>query len=395
MRRAVSVVALCLVLATLAACSSGQDTPGQDPPGGEEPFSVNSEPTSSPAADREFGRGFNFDEQGKYTKAVYHYRKAAEMGQPFAMFNLGMCYADGTGVPQDNVLAHMWFNLAAAQHPPGKHRDRATHNRDIFAIERMTRAQVSEAQRLARAWRPKDTRQPEEQAVVTPRVQTPPTDSQTTPPDSQTSPTEEHLTGSGFVVSAEGHVVTNHHVVEGCREVRVANSGKVARLAVDTVVDLALLKIKTNQPNRATLRGGRGVRVGEDIIVAGYPLQGLLASDMSVTKGILSSLAGPGDDRRIIQITAPVQMGNSGGPVLDNSGNVVGVVVGRLDALKMANLTGALPQNVNFAISEGTVRAFLDAHDVPYDTAPSQTPMSGADIAAKAKRFTVLVDCWK
>ena len=383
MRRAVTVVALCLVLATWAACTPGQDTPDQ-----EERFSVKAEFTSSPAADREFNRGVRFDKQEDSAKAVYHYRKAAEMGHPFAQFNLGYHYAEGTGVPQDIVLAHMWFNLAAAQHPPGKHRDRATKNRNIAANERMTRAQVSEAQRLARAWRPKDTPRAQDLYGGRSGAAAPPT-------DSQTSPTEEHLTGSGFVVSAEGHVVTNNHVVEGCREVRVANSSKVTRLATDTLVDLALLKIKTNQSNRATLRGGRGVRVGEDIIVAGYPLQGLLASDVSVTKGILSSLAGPGDDRRIIQITAPVQMGNSGGPVLDNSGNVVGVVVGRLDALKMAILTGALPQNVNFAISEGTVRAFLDAHDVPYKTAPSKTPMSGADIAAKAKTFTVLVECWK
>ena len=124
-------------------------------------------------------------------------------------------------------------------------------------------------------------------------------------------------------------------------------------------------------------------------------MYGLLASGLNITKGIVSALAGPGDDRRIIQITAPVQPGNSGGPILDTSGNVVGVVVARLDALKMARLTGRLPQNVNFAISEGTARAFLDAHDVPYKTARSNTQMPTADIAAKAKGYTVLIECWK
>ena len=107
--------------------------------------------------------------------------------------------------------------------------------------------------------------------------------------------------------------------------------------------------------------------------MTGFPLHGLLTSGINVTKGIVSALAGPGDDRRIFQITAPVQPGNSGGPVLDASGNVVGVVVARLDAIKLARRTGRLPQNVNFAISEGTVRAFLDAHDVPYETAPSRS----------------------
>ena len=140
---------------------------------------------------------------------------------------------------------------------------------------------------------------------------------------------------------------------------------------------------------------GRGVRTGEDIVVAGFPLHGLLTSDINVTKGIVSALAGPGDDRRFIQITAPIQPGNSGGPVLDASGHVVGVVVARLDALKLARRTGRLPQNVNFAISEGAARAFLDAHDVPYKTARSNRTMPTADIAAKAKGYTVLIECWK
>ncbi|MDA1325678.1 MAG: serine protease, partial [Proteobacteria bacterium] len=88
------------------------------------------------------------------------------------------------------------------------------------------------------------------------------------------------------------------------------------------------------------------MRTGNDIIVAGYPLHGLLSSDLNVTKGIISALTGPGDDRRIMQITAPVQPGNSGGPLLDTSGNVVGVIVSKLNALRVARATGTLPANV-------------------------------------------------
>ena len=124
-------------------------------------------------------------------------------------------------------------------------------------------------------------------------------------------------------------------------------------------------------------------------------MHGLLIKVVNVTAGTISALAGPGDDRRIFQITAPVQPGNSGGPALDGSGHVVGVVVARLDALKMARRTGRLPQNVNFAISEGTARAFLDAHDVPYETARSDKIMPTADIAAMAKTYTVLIECRK
>ncbi len=147
--------------------------------------------------------------------------------------------------------------------------------------------------------------------------------------------------------------------------------------------------MRETSPLNAACRGGSGL---------GWRwccLHGLLTSDINVTTGTISALAGPGDDRRIFQITAPVQPGNSGGPVLDASGHVVGVVVARLDALKMAHLTGRLPQNVNFAISEGAARAFLDAHDVPYKTARSNRTMPTTDIAANAKGYTVLIECWK
>ncbi len=80
---------------------------------------------------------------------------------------------------------------------------------------------------------------------------------------------------------------------------------------------------------------------------------------------------------------------------MDLAGNVVGVVVAKLDAIKVANLTGDIPQNVNFAISAWTARAFLDAYNVPYETAPSKPRLTPADVAERAKEFTMLVECWK
>ena len=92
---------------------------------------------------------------------------------------------------------------------------------------------------------------------------------------------------------------------------------------------------------------------------------------------------------------APVQPGNSSGPVLDAVGSVVGVAVAKLDAIKTAQSTGDIPQNVNFAVSAGTARAFLDAESVPYETTPSNQAMAPADVAAAARKFTVLVECWR
>jgi hypothetical protein len=85
------------------------------------------------------------------------------------------------------------------------------------------------------------------------------------------------------------------------------------------------------------------------VIVAGYPLQGLLTSKASVTTGIVSALAGPKEDKKLIQITAPVQPGNSGGPLVDSQGNVVGIIVSKLNGLRVARTIGSLPENINFA----------------------------------------------
>ena len=196
--------------------------------------------------------------------------------------------------------------------------------------------------------------------------------------------------GSGFVVSNDGSVVTNYHVIKDCYDVRI-NSKVFETLMRDDDNDLALLKGESKDvADIAVFRSGRGIRLGDDIIVAGYPLQDYTRPGLNITKGSVSALP----STRHIQFTAPVQPGNSGGPLLDTSGNVVGVVVARLDALKMVKSTGTLPQNVNFAISGGIIRAFLDSRNVDYGTAASRDKLPTADIVATARGFTVPIECW-
>jgi S1-C subfamily serine protease len=112
-----------------------------------------------------------------------------------------------------------------------------------------------------------------------------------------------------------------------------------------------------------------------------------------VTTGIISALSGLRNDRRTIQITAPVQPGNSGGPLLGENGGVVGVVVGKLNAMKVAEVIGDIPQNVNFAVSLGTLQSFLNANDVPYALDDNNATKSPADITAEASHYTVLLEC--
>ena len=211
-------------------------------------------------------------------------------------------------------------------------------------------------------------------------------------------------TGTGFAIGEDGQIVTNHHVVADCAEVRVRPAGQDAMpgavVARDAGNDLALLRAQVRLPV-AAIRDDGGIRAGDSVVAVGFPLPGLLASDANVTTGTVSALAGIGNDTRFLQMTVPVQPGNSGGPLLDLEGRVVGVVVGKLDALKVASVTGDIPQNVNFAIKAGVLRSFLDASGVAVArrdllAEPAyRITLSPAAVGADAKAFTVLVECWK
>jgi S1-C subfamily serine protease len=216
------------------------------------------------------------------------------------------------------------------------------------------------------------------------------------------TPSRQEKTGSsgtGMVVAADGLVLTNHHVIDGCHEIKVRrNNDKLASailLYMDQANDLALLKINTRVAERdiAVIRTSPPVRNGEDIAVYGFPLTSLLSSSGNVTRGNISALMGLGDDVNFYQLTAPIQPGNSGGPLLDQSANVIGVVNSKLDELLLAKATGSLPQSVNFAIKANVVRTFLEAHNVSYRTASGGKKMDLPSIADIARRFTVSVVC--
>ena len=128
-------------------------------------------------------------------------------------------------------------------------------------------------------------------------------------------------------------------------------------------------------------------------MVVGFPLHGLLASEANVTTETVSALAGIGNDTRFLQITASVQSGNSGGPLLDGGGHIVGLIVSKLNALHIAKATGDIPQNINFAIKDTVAKSFLDSQSVEYETGASSKSLASADIGTAAKKFTLLLEC--
>ncbi|WP_133123364.1 S1C family serine protease, partial [Methylobacterium frigidaeris] len=188
---------------------------------------------------------------------------------------------------------------------------------------------------------------------------------------------------------------TNAHVVEECGRVEVRGPlGTVPAQVVarDAANDLAILRTGLTPPKVAALR--MGIRLGEPVAAFGYPLAGMLSTSGNFTLGNVTALTGLGDNTSYLQVSAPVQPGNSGGPLLDGNGNFVGVVTAKLNALKvMVATNGDIPQNVNFALKGAVAATFLESNGVAFTVGAAAAPMAPADLADHAKAMSVFVAC--
>jgi hypothetical protein len=205
------------------------------------------------------------------------------------------------------------------------------------------------------------------------------------------------ISGSGVVIGTHGEILTNAHVVKNCKQITVrSSSGDLAAAMLvtrDEKNDLAVVRTKFPLSRVAAFRGNSPIRAGDAVVVLGYPLAGLLATTANLSVGNVSALAGLGDDSRYLQISAPVQPGNSGGPMLDASGHLVGIVTSKLNAAVVARFTGDIPQNVNFALKAEVARTFLESKGIAYQTAHSDQQLSPADVGDIARPFTVRIEC--
>jgi uncharacterized protein len=327
------------------------------------------------------GRGVSRDREA----ALELFRRAAASGYALAQLNLAVAFDHGRLMPRDPLRAYIWYSIAARAGSDQTVREQAAQGRDRVA-QKIPLPEIETARVAARSWTPGS----------------PDPDEGMAPPwrSARRSRDGERLSsgGSGFIINRSGDVLTNHHVIDGCRELHVMRNEKpvVATLvATDPVDDLAILRLPEPVADSAPLRGDIPVKPGEAVVVVGFPLQGLLSSQASVTAGIVSRLAGPHDDTHQLQITAPVQPGNSGSPLLDASGAVVGIVVAKLNGLRIVKRTGTMPENINFAVNAKYARALLDRSGVSYQTAGAEETLSTPAIAERALKFTVLVQCFK
>jgi S1-C subfamily serine protease len=193
-------------------------------------------------------------------------------------------------------------------------------------------------------------------------------------------------TGSGFFVTEDGWFCTSYHVVENANKIIVqAKGGKFRAKLVkrDAANDLAILKVE-GRFRALPVAASRAVQLGENVFTIGFPNVGLQGFEPKLTRGEVSSIAGIQDDPRHFQISVPVQPGNSGGPLVDMRGNVVGIVRMQMDDIKALKITGSLPQNINYAVKGSLLLSLLES-------VPALSAKLKQSYTAKERRFEDVV----
>lgn len=199
-------------------------------------------------------------------------------------------------------------------------------------------------------------------------------------------------TGTGFMVSSDGYVVTNDHVIADYRELYVIFGGEPLDAAVvdrDSDLDVALLKIEASTD--ALPVDLITPRKGEEVAVIGYPSVQLLGNEVKATFGHINSLSGPENTPFFLQFSAATQPGNSGSPLLNNKGSVIGLVTASLNQASALEQTGTLAQNVNFALKTEFLLPILEL--VPGWQSPdaARKDMEATEVVEQSEDSVVLI----
>ena len=194
--------------------------------------------------------------------------------------------------------------------------------------------------------------------------------------------------GTGFFVSNTGHIITNHHVIEGCDNNKVSFKGKEIDsnvLAIDKMNDLAILKTNI-RPSKVYPVANEDASLLEDIIIAGYPLGKKVSAAIKTSKGSVTALAGYGDNYSEFQTDAALNQGNSGGPIMNQKGNVVGVAVANYGKKQGV-------ESFNFGIKSSTLKTFASANGLTF-LPPNNRDLSNKDLGKLITEGTVYLECF-
>jgi S1-C subfamily serine protease len=329
----------------------------------------------------EYGQGMARDEQ----QAVHWYRRSAKNGLAVAQFNLALMYANGRGIRQDPLRAAYWFREAAEQGLADAQYQLAEHLQQYMGVPRNSAAVNGWLTRAA------EQGQPEARTALATNRDTVPLAS--VAHTSELEDSGDDLTsfsvGTAWPV-ASGHAVTNNHVVAGVEQVQLIDvTGTQLTASVvlrDAVHDLALLHVSESGSLPPALPlASDSPRPGSRVFTIGYPRIDIMGRTPKLSDGIISSLNGYRDDPDSYQISVPIQPGNSGGPLVNMDGAVVGVVASMLGAYDGTAQAQVLP-NVSYAIKVEVLRSML-SQVLRQTAAPEQLPASPAPLADLAERI--------
>ena len=203
-------------------------------------------------------------------------------------------------------------------------------------------------------------------------------------------------TGSGFFVTEDGYLVTNAHVVEGATKVRIKTPEGIrsaSTVLVDQANDLCLLRVDGGRFRALPVVSSKTARLGATVVTVGFPNIGMQGMAPKASKGEIASLSGILDSPGQFQISVPIQPGNSGGALVDLSGNVIGVVSSKLRASTAFERTGAIPENVNYAVKSSLILNLLESIPGMADRlpAPQQGERKLEDIIEDIVKAAVLI----
>jgi TPR repeat protein len=307
-----------------------------------------------------------------YKEAAKWYTKAAEQGLAEAQFNLSLKFYKGQGVLEDYTEAYKWALLAGMNGV-----DRAQNLKDTLRRE-MKPGQIAEAQQRAKGFL--DQREGK-------------------PPEDGQGQTHVTATATGFLITANGYVLTAQHAIEkvGRIEVLYQQRRYPAKVIVnDEAIDVAVLRIEGTGFPCLPLVSSATVKTGDAVFTMGFPQVALQGAEPKFTEGSISSLSGPAGSSRFFQISAPVQPGNSGGPLVDERGQVVGMVNARLNDLTTLAASGMLPQNVNYAVKSSFILPFLEGIEglSVRAKAQEQAATERSALIERTKKALVMVVCY-
>ena len=200
-------------------------------------------------------------------------------------------------------------------------------------------------------------------------------------------------TGSGYLVDKNGHVVTNEHVVNGCSLITTGKNNIAELLRADASNDIAIIKTSDTEKYKALSFTGKDPALGQRIFVAGFPLNQIL-ENLNFTSGTVSSEVGLMQNINQFQFTAPIQPGNSGGPILNEYGGVLGMSVATVSNKKFEEMVDTLVQNINFGIRQSSIQSLLDQEGIKYEIGNPNWFRNEESVAEEAKAGTVLIKCW-